>query len=150
MSLARFSAVGIDVHKTGAEQLLSDDSCLACSHRGGDPMNFSDWRKFQTLMEKHHSVKVPDEVMPSYLQAWSSKWEDGEQPHLEVGRISISLVESPMGWLVKVYGLSLDAQDPVNLRTKNLKTAKKRAESRAVKLIKKFSEELGHSLELLQ
>jgi len=68
MSLARFSAVGIDVHKTAEEQSMSSSPCLACSHRAGAPMSLEDWQRFQDLMREHHEVAVPDDVMPDYLK----------------------------------------------------------------------------------
>ena len=61
-------AVGIDVHKPFAEQSLTGTACLACSHRDGEKMTTEDWRTFQSLMQEHHDVTVPDEVMPDYLK----------------------------------------------------------------------------------
>jgi hypothetical protein len=67
-SLARFSHAGIDVHKPAAEQSLSGNPCLACSHRGGKAMTLADWSEFKALMVQHHTVSVPDAAMPDYLK----------------------------------------------------------------------------------
>ena len=67
-SLARFSRIGIDVHRVAREQALTGDPCLACSNRGGDPLLLVDWRSFQSLMREHHGVAVPDAAMPDYLK----------------------------------------------------------------------------------
>lgn len=67
-SIARFSHVGIDVHKPAAEQCLSGDPCLACSHRNGEPMTGPDWEKFRALVYQHYAVRVPQGAIPDYLK----------------------------------------------------------------------------------
>jgi len=67
-SIGRFSRAGIDVHKPAAEQCLSGDPCLACSHRGGNPMTAEDWQTFRALVQEHYSIAVPEDAMPDYLK----------------------------------------------------------------------------------
>jgi hypothetical protein len=67
-SLARFSKVGIDVHKPSAEQVFAGNPCIACFHRDGDAMTQEDWQTFQRLMVEHHQTAVPNKAQPDYLK----------------------------------------------------------------------------------
>ena len=64
VSLGRFSAQGIDVHKPFAEQLASGSACLDCSTDG----SAEGWKKFQALLLKHYNVVVPDKAAPKHLR----------------------------------------------------------------------------------
>ncbi len=62
--LARFSKMGIDVHKDEAGQLASDDQCLDCK---SGPCGISDWRQFQDSVFVHHKIVVSDAHAPKYI-----------------------------------------------------------------------------------
>jgi hypothetical protein len=63
--IGRFSPVGVDVHKTGAEQEAGGEQCLDCIT--GLPPQAS-WDRFVGSMLKHHDVVIPAEAKPSFVR----------------------------------------------------------------------------------
>lgn len=59
MCLGRFSAAGVDVHRTAAEQQAGLPQCLDCIH----DLPFDEaWPRFQASMLQHHGIVVRDEL----------------------------------------------------------------------------------------
>jgi hypothetical protein len=48
---------GLDVHRSGTEQLQGMSECLHCTH---GPAGYAEWREFQQLMYKHYNIAIPD------------------------------------------------------------------------------------------
>lgn len=64
-AVGRFGPYGIDVHRTLQAQMEGQPECLACTH---GLTNLDDWRRFQSLMQQHYSVTIPDHHMPASLR----------------------------------------------------------------------------------
>lgn len=62
--LARFGAMGVDVHRSMQDQLEDKSECLCCTHA---PTDLNDWRLFQRETLRHHAIVVGDEHMPRRL-----------------------------------------------------------------------------------
>lgn len=62
--IGRFTRRGVDVHKTGPEQLATRTQCLDCFH-DVDPVDA--WDRFVQSMRKHHSVSVPEAAKPGFV-----------------------------------------------------------------------------------
>lgn len=64
MSIARFSATGIDIHND-TEGQLRGDVCLFC-RPGPEPANpvplEEQWVLFKSMLKKHHGITVPKSV----------------------------------------------------------------------------------------
>lgn len=60
-STARFGRMGIDIHRSMAEQIASRDPCLQCTHA---PTTRADWDTFKAGMLKHYGLEIPDKYMP--------------------------------------------------------------------------------------
>ena len=55
--IGRFSKkFGMDVHKTGTEQIEGKGECIHCTHTPGTK---EDWNTFCRLMAHHYDVAVP-------------------------------------------------------------------------------------------
>ena len=55
--IGRFSKKhGMDVHRTGTEQLAGKGECLYCTHSPGTQ---EDWAHFVELMKRHYNIDVP-------------------------------------------------------------------------------------------
>lgn len=63
--LGRFSRFGIDVHRTVSAQMRGELECLDCTHA---TPSLAEWRRFQNGMYLHHSVRVKDNHMPSFIR----------------------------------------------------------------------------------
>ena len=59
--IGRFSKkFGMDVHKTGTQQLNGEGECLHCTHVPGTQQ---DWFLFCELMFKHYKVSIPTNLL---------------------------------------------------------------------------------------
>lgn len=63
-SIGRFTPRGVDVHKTGPEQLASGTQCLDCFD---DAEPARAWDKFVRSMQQHHGVTIPDTAKPGFV-----------------------------------------------------------------------------------
>lgn len=61
--IGRFSARGVDVHNTGANQMKLDKQCLDCFHEGSPTAL---WERFRSSMLTHHGVEIPEEFRPKF------------------------------------------------------------------------------------
>jgi len=64
--IGRFSRFGVDVHKTGDEQMSSGSQCLDCIHDLPHP---EAWDRFVASMQTHHGVAVPMEAKPAFAMS---------------------------------------------------------------------------------
>lgn len=64
MCLGRFSQVGIDIHRSFADQAAGLGECLECTH---EPATAADWDRFQAGMMAHHGIQVASEFRPNWL-----------------------------------------------------------------------------------
>lgn len=62
MCLGRFSAEGVDVHRSAADQMAGLPQCLDCIH---DIPFDAAWPRFQASMLTHHGIVVRDELRPA-------------------------------------------------------------------------------------
>lgn len=62
--IGRFTPRGVDVHKTGPEQLASGTQCLDCFD---DAEPARAWERFVRSMQQHHGVTVPDTAKPGFV-----------------------------------------------------------------------------------
>lgn len=62
-SVARFSAVGIDVHNPVSEQAEKGE-CLNCQHA---PMDEAGWQAFLASLKEHFNLVIPDRFKPEWL-----------------------------------------------------------------------------------
>lgn len=62
--IGRFSALGVDVHRSGEEQMVSGQQCLDCVH-DLDPREA--WSRFLQSMEIHHGVRIPTAAKPDFV-----------------------------------------------------------------------------------
>ena len=54
--IARFSkSFGIDIHRSGTEQLAGKGECLFCTH---EPAGEDAWNKFREQVKKHYGITV--------------------------------------------------------------------------------------------
>jgi hypothetical protein len=59
--LARFSKrFGMDIHRSATEQMEGGKQCLHCTHQ---PATKADWLEFIDLVELHHDIKVPENLI---------------------------------------------------------------------------------------
>ena len=55
--IGRFSkTAGMDIHRTGTEQMEGKGECLYCTH--GKP-TYEDWRLFVQKMYAHYKIEIP-------------------------------------------------------------------------------------------
>ena len=55
--IARFDKrFGMDIHRTGTEQMAGQGECLHCTHAPADEV---DWHAFVTLVKHHYGVEIP-------------------------------------------------------------------------------------------
>lgn len=55
--IGRFSKrFGIDVHRTGTEQMAGKGECIHCTHA---PAGQADWEVFCDMMLRHHATFIP-------------------------------------------------------------------------------------------
>jgi len=80
MCIGRFSARGVDVHRSGDCQLRGESSCLDCVH---DLPFDESWDRFVESMLKHHGVSVSASLKPHAPAAPESRsrtlTEDGTE-----------------------------------------------------------------------
>jgi len=83
-------------------------------------------------------------------EKWTSTKGTSDVYELELGQVSLVLKDSPMGWLYKIYGAGTDPNETlVPLKTKNLKTAKRRAMKRGTKMLKAQQKKLQTAINRL-
>ena len=59
--IGRFSKkYGMDVHKTGTQQLAGEGECIHCTH---EPAGKEEWHLFIQLMLKHYDVVIPSSLL---------------------------------------------------------------------------------------
>jgi len=59
--IGRFSKVfGIDVHRTGSEQMAGERECLFCTHTKAGP---TEWDQFREAMLHHHGVALANDLL---------------------------------------------------------------------------------------
>jgi hypothetical protein len=63
--IGRFSARGVDVHRSGPEQMETGLECLDCVQ---DLVPTQAWKRFRTSMEVHHGVRVPASAKPDFVE----------------------------------------------------------------------------------
>ena len=61
--IGRLSRFGIDIHKTGEEQMLTGTQCLDCAH---DVPKDEMWCYFTASMLRNHGVLVPENHRPTW------------------------------------------------------------------------------------
>lgn len=62
--IGRFGIRGVDVHKSGADQLESNSQCLDCIH---DLPPDAAWSRFVASMRTHHGVEIPEVARPTFV-----------------------------------------------------------------------------------
>ena len=62
--IGRFSALGVDVHRSGEEQMVSGQQCLDCIN---DLEPVEAWMRFLTSMKRFHGVIVPPKAKPAFV-----------------------------------------------------------------------------------
>lgn len=64
-SIARFSRVSVDIHKSATEQIATGDQCLACFH-----VEYPShaWNKFIRLLFEYYGVEAPEAARPAYAK----------------------------------------------------------------------------------
>ncbi len=62
--LARFSYMGIDIHKDARGQMEEDKQCLDCKH---GPTTLEDWECFKKALWQYYQVRVCDDHRPTFL-----------------------------------------------------------------------------------
>jgi hypothetical protein len=62
--IGRFTRRGVDVHKTGPEQIATGTQCLDCFH---DVEPAHAWDRFVQSMLQHHGVSVPAAARPEFV-----------------------------------------------------------------------------------
>lgn len=59
--IGRFSKkFGMDVHKTGTQQMNGEGECIHCTHTPGTK---EDWHEFCRLMAHHYDVGIPSSLL---------------------------------------------------------------------------------------
>ena len=58
--IGRLGRLGVDVHKTGPQQMLGGSQCLDCHSPPIEQM----WDYFKNSMLAHHSVEIPEAAKP--------------------------------------------------------------------------------------
>jgi hypothetical protein len=64
--IGRFTRMGVDVHKTGPDQLETGQQCLDCFH-DADPRK--SWNRFVVSMRAHHAIDIPADAKPDFCRA---------------------------------------------------------------------------------
>lgn len=59
--IARFGALGIDIHTSVEEQLKGASQCLFCTHRKTD---INDWKAFKVKVKELFGIDVPEQLSP--------------------------------------------------------------------------------------
>jgi hypothetical protein len=55
--IGRFSKrFGMDIHKTGTQQMNGEGECIHCTHSPGSK---EDWELFVKLMKQHYDIEIP-------------------------------------------------------------------------------------------
>lgn len=62
--IGRFTRNGVDVHRTGPEQVGTGQQCLDCFN-DADPSLA--WSRFVDSMRVHHRVEIPAGAKPSFV-----------------------------------------------------------------------------------
>ena len=62
--IGRFTRRGVDVHKTGPDQVATGIQCLDCFH---DVEPAHAWDRFVRSMKLHHGVSVPVSARPGFV-----------------------------------------------------------------------------------
>jgi len=62
--IGRFSKNGVDVHRTGPEQVELGTQCLDCFHEGNPA---EQWDRFVSSMKTHHGVDVSARHRPKFV-----------------------------------------------------------------------------------
>ena len=62
--LGRFGRMGVDVHRSAAEQMAGLGECLDCTHA---PVTAKDWHRFVRSMLLHYSVDLSHLAVPSFV-----------------------------------------------------------------------------------
>jgi len=63
--IGRFSGAGVDVHRSGPDQVRYGTQCLACFHDGTPAEN---WVRFKRAMIQFHDVQVPEYFRPEFAK----------------------------------------------------------------------------------
>ncbi len=64
-NLARFSKMGIDIHKTSEQQIATGKQCIDCKP---GPTSYSDWKGFKQTMLDIYKIKISNKHMPDFLE----------------------------------------------------------------------------------
>ena len=72
--IGRFSALGVDVHRTGEQQMATGQQCLDCVHDLGPT---DAWERFRTSMQQCHGVTVPPCAKPDFVGRRGDGYREG-------------------------------------------------------------------------
>lgn len=66
--LARFGRLGVDVHRSVADQMAGAGECLACTHGWAGA---AEWNLFVQAVRAHHDVEIHCSHRPTWLDGMS-------------------------------------------------------------------------------
>ena len=82
-AVGRFSKrFGIDVHRSGTEQIGGSGACLFCTHAKAGPV---DWQRFLAAVQEHYGLAIKADCIRFENDASSSVQGSTEQPEKLVG-----------------------------------------------------------------